>query len=302
MRISVPSEGCGRRQADAEEGQRRLGDDGEREVDRGDHQHRPQHVGQHVPEHDRAGRQADQARGLHVVLVASRPASSRARCARTAPRSDRPMARIRTPERGAARAARSGDSACATPSISSAMRMAGKVSCTSATRMMTRRPRRRHSRPAGRATTPSASATAPRRRAPISSDDARAVEDGGEDVAALVVGAEQEAAVAALLPAPAACWRRAGSATARSKGSCGAIQGASSAAPTSSTRQQRGQHDQLGAQEAAPADRCRASREPARRRLPTSPSASADRRSRRCSRSCRPRLGRDRAGADRRAT
>ena len=53
--------GHGRRHADAEEGQRRLGDDGEAEVDGGDHQHRAHHVGQHVADHDGA-RQADHAR------------------------------------------------------------------------------------------------------------------------------------------------------------------------------------------------------------------------------------------------
>ena len=46
----------GRRQADAEERQRRLGDDGEREVDRRDHQHRPHHVGQDMADEDARGR------------------------------------------------------------------------------------------------------------------------------------------------------------------------------------------------------------------------------------------------------
>ena len=69
-RISVPSEGCGRRHADAEEGQRRLGDDREAEVDRRDHQHRAQsrwaaRGGRMMRER----RQADHARRLHVLLV-----------------------------------------------------------------------------------------------------------------------------------------------------------------------------------------------------------------------------------------
>ena len=40
-RISVPSDGLRRRHADAEEGQRRFGDDRGGDMDGGDHQHRP---------------------------------------------------------------------------------------------------------------------------------------------------------------------------------------------------------------------------------------------------------------------
>ena len=84
--------GLGRRQADAEERQRRLGDDGEAEIDGGDHQHRAGDVGQHVADHDQHRRQADHARRLDVFLVLLDHAPSRARCGRTAPRSESPMA------------------------------------------------------------------------------------------------------------------------------------------------------------------------------------------------------------------
>ncbi len=58
-----------RRQADAQKRQRRLGDDGEAQIDGGDHQHRTGDVGQHVTDHDQERRQPDHARGLHVFLV-----------------------------------------------------------------------------------------------------------------------------------------------------------------------------------------------------------------------------------------
>ena len=69
-RISVPSEGCVGRHADAEEGQRGLDDDRDADVDGRDHEHRPGHVGQHVVQQDGQGTAADDARGLHVLLVA----------------------------------------------------------------------------------------------------------------------------------------------------------------------------------------------------------------------------------------
>ncbi len=89
--------GLGRRHADAEEGQRRLGDDGDAEVER---------ARSPAPGPARwAARgctmiaqrvQADDARRLHVFLVASRPASSRARCAHSCTQPETPMAKITT--------------------------------------------------------------------------------------------------------------------------------------------------------------------------------------------------------------
>lgn len=52
----------GRRQPDAQERQRRLRDDGERQIDGGDDEHRREHVRQHVPEHDGHGAHADEPR------------------------------------------------------------------------------------------------------------------------------------------------------------------------------------------------------------------------------------------------
>ncbi len=55
--------------AGAEERQRRFGDDGERQVDGGDHQDRPHRIRQHVPQHDDRRGQPDQLRRRHIVLV-----------------------------------------------------------------------------------------------------------------------------------------------------------------------------------------------------------------------------------------
>ena len=59
-----------RRHAHAQERQRRLGDDGLAHLEGGQHQHRAQHVGQHVAAQQPGARHADEARGLHVLLVA----------------------------------------------------------------------------------------------------------------------------------------------------------------------------------------------------------------------------------------
>ena len=77
----------GRRHADAEERQRRLGDDRGRDVDRRQHQHRAQHVGQHVAAHDARAAGCRSRAPPARIPCSSRPASSRARCARTAPSS-----------------------------------------------------------------------------------------------------------------------------------------------------------------------------------------------------------------------
>ncbi|GCC47961.1 hypothetical protein chiPu_0031914, partial [Chiloscyllium punctatum] len=55
--------------AGAEERQRRLGDDREREVDGGDDEDRAHRIRQHVPQHDFLRRQADQLRRRHIILV-----------------------------------------------------------------------------------------------------------------------------------------------------------------------------------------------------------------------------------------
>ena len=84
--------GLGRGQADAEERQRRLGDDGEAEIDGGDHQHRAGDVGQHVADHDQRPATGRSRGPPGRTPCSSRPAPSRARCGRTAPRSERPIA------------------------------------------------------------------------------------------------------------------------------------------------------------------------------------------------------------------
>ena len=61
--------GLGRRQADAEKGERRLGDDREREIDGRDHQDRPHHVGKDMGEEDARVRKPDQPRRQHVIAV-----------------------------------------------------------------------------------------------------------------------------------------------------------------------------------------------------------------------------------------
>jgi hypothetical protein len=63
IEISVPSDGCVG-QADAEERQRRLGDDGQAEIDGQDHQHGADHIGQDMAQHDQRRRQADEPGGL----------------------------------------------------------------------------------------------------------------------------------------------------------------------------------------------------------------------------------------------
>ncbi len=79
---------------------------------------------------------AHHARRQHVFLLGARTSTGRAPCAHTGPNR---RCRWTTPARRARyrhAACVSGGSALATPSISSAIRMAGKVSCTSAMRMM----------------------------------------------------------------------------------------------------------------------------------------------------------------------
>ena len=60
--------GIGRRHADAEERQRRLGQHRGCQVDRRDDEHGAHHVGQDVAHHDPARRQADDLGGLHILL------------------------------------------------------------------------------------------------------------------------------------------------------------------------------------------------------------------------------------------
>ena len=55
--------------AGAQKRQGRLGDDRQREIDGRDHQDRPHRVRQHVPQHDHGGGKADQLRRRHVILV-----------------------------------------------------------------------------------------------------------------------------------------------------------------------------------------------------------------------------------------
>src|SRR5665213_206272 len=55
--------------AGAEERQRGFGDDREREIDGGDHQHRSHRVRQHMPQQDDGGGKADQLRGGDVIAV-----------------------------------------------------------------------------------------------------------------------------------------------------------------------------------------------------------------------------------------
>src|SRR5688500_4932743 len=61
-----------RRHAKAEERERGLEQDGQRDGERGRHHDRPHRVGQHVPEDDAAARRADGARGLDELLLAQR--------------------------------------------------------------------------------------------------------------------------------------------------------------------------------------------------------------------------------------
>ncbi len=82
--------------------------------------------------------------------------------------------------------------------------------------------------------------------------DARAVHDGREDVAALVVGAQQVLARAALVPTPAAGARRDSSSVARSNGLCGATQGANSEQNTQTARDHRGADRHRRVAEAVP--------------------------------------------------
>ena len=196
MRISVPSEGCGRRHADAEERQRRLGDDRDGEVDRGDHQHRPQHVGQHVAQHDaRAGGTPMTRAACTYSLLRStsvEPRTVRAYCTqpRDADREDQHVDRDRRRGSPAAATPRT------TPSISSAIRIAGKRQLHVGDAHDARRRRAADDSPrAGRARrrAPSRSSTDAK---PTTKRDARAVHDRRQHVAALVVGAERKGPVA----------------------------------------------------------------------------------------------------------
>src|SRR5690606_97756 len=62
--------GRGRRDADTQERQSGFGDDGHGQVYGGDDQHGPQYIGQDVAPQDGERAHADQARGLHVFFVA----------------------------------------------------------------------------------------------------------------------------------------------------------------------------------------------------------------------------------------
>ena len=62
----------GRADAEAEEGERGLGQDGAAHAERGDHDQRPQDVGQDLGEHDAQVAVAQDARGLDVALALQR--------------------------------------------------------------------------------------------------------------------------------------------------------------------------------------------------------------------------------------
>src|SRR6478752_10144429 len=71
--VADPDQGAERRHGvghpGAQKRQRRLGDDGEREVDGGDDKDRSHGIRQHMAQHDRGGREANQLRRRHIVLV-----------------------------------------------------------------------------------------------------------------------------------------------------------------------------------------------------------------------------------------
>ena len=62
----------GRADAEAEERERRLGQDRAAHAERGDHDQRPEDVGQDLGEHDAQVAIAEHARGLHVALALQR--------------------------------------------------------------------------------------------------------------------------------------------------------------------------------------------------------------------------------------
>ena len=196
--------GLGRRHADAQEGQRRLGEDGQRQVDGGDHQHRSHDVGQHVAHHDlRSDARRRSPRRLDVLLVLLDHGRAAHGAGELHPGEAKPMANHQHVERRARRVDRAAARCAPTPSISRAIRMAGKVSLHVGDA---------HDDRVDRAADiagdqPQRDAENGREAAPRRTDqerDARPVQDGREDVAALVVGAQQEpCAVAARPPRPA---------------------------------------------------------------------------------------------------
>ena len=156
----------------------------------------PSTLGSTWRHHDRQRVHADQPRRLHVFLVASRPAWSRAPCARTAP----------------SRRCRSRRSARRTPALSCAFGSTARGDAVDQQRDQDRRERQLHvgdahdegvdaaaddSRRAARAPTPSTIDSSTARDAD-QQRDARAEDDRRQDVAALVVGAEREGRVAAV--------------------------------------------------------------------------------------------------------
>ena len=190
------------------------------------------------------GRDADDARRLHV-FCSSRPSSSRAPCARTAP-SWRPIANTSTRMATLVVQPR-GNATRATPSISSAMRIAGNESCTSATRMMSAsvlppaypargRARRRDHRERDRRHPPAA-----RRGRRTRSR---------QDVAALVVGARAEGGRRS--PHPPAGSNESDRLSVRSKGLWGAMSGAKTAGRARTRRTPRAIHRHRRVAEAQP--------------------------------------------------
>ena len=106
----------------------------DREVDGGDHQHRTHYVGEDVPEEDGAAPDADDPRGLHVLLVLLDQGGAPDGAGVLHPAGD-PDGEDEDVERELVVVV-AGSTERATPSMRSAIRIAGNDSCTSATRMM----------------------------------------------------------------------------------------------------------------------------------------------------------------------
>ncbi len=195
-----------RRHADAQEGQRRLGDDG------GGRRGwwpapapGPVTLGSTWRAHDAQRRHAGHARGLHVFLVAlhQRGAAHRARVLHPAGERDATRSARRRPRVSCA----FGNSARPTPAISSATRIAGKRQHHVA------QAHQEGVDPAAREARQQAQRDADHhrqhhRRHAHHQRDARAVHQRREDVAALVVGAQQVLACCRPASRPAAAARR----------------------------------------------------------------------------------------------
>src|SRR6218665_2598704 len=118
--------GRGRRRAHAQEGQRGLGDDRRCHLYRGQHQHRPHDVGQHMPAHD-----AQRAACTYSLLrwTSVEPRTVRAYC--TPPVSE--IDRISTTKASDSWAC--GNSTRPTPAITKPTRIGGKDTITSPSRL-----------------------------------------------------------------------------------------------------------------------------------------------------------------------